>query len=144
MFGGNMSVEVNWLAIVLATVSTMVVGSIWYARSMFGSVWIKLARLDEKKMKSNGIRPIIITVIVSFLSAYILAHFISLAHYFFHNSFLQDALLTSFWAWAGFTAARFITHDAFEARPVRLTIITIGHELVTFLVMGAIIGLMGV
>ncbi len=44
----------------------------------------------------------------------------------------------------GFTAARFITHDAFEERPAKLTVKNIGNELVTLLLMGLIIGLIGV
>jgi hypothetical protein len=42
--------------------------------------------------------------------------------------------------WAGFTAARFITHDAFEGRPSSLTVMNIAHELVTLVIMGIIIG----
>ena len=42
--------------------------------------------------------------------------------------------------WAGFTAARFITHDAFEGRPTSLTVLNIAHELVTVLIMALIIG----
>jgi shikimate 5-dehydrogenase len=41
---------------------------------------------------------------------------------------------------AGFIAARFITHDAFDRRPRGLTILNIAHELVTVLVMALIIG----
>jgi hypothetical protein len=54
---------------------------------------------------------------------------------------LQDALSTAFWVWLGFTATRFITHDAFEMRPKKLTLLNISHEFVTFMVMGLIIGL---
>ena len=140
-----MNVEVNWLAIVLAALSTMVVGSVWYAKGVFGNLWIRLAKLDEKKMAKQGAaKPIIITVVVSFLSAYVLAHMAYLSNHFFNNSFLWDAMATAFWGWVGFTAARFITHDAFEGRPARLTILNITHELVTFMVMGAIIGGIGV
>jgi hypothetical protein len=57
---------------------------------------------------------------------------------------LQSALTTAFWAWLGFTAARIYTHDLFEGRPQKLTLITVSHELVTFLVMGLVIGLVGV
>jgi len=140
-----MNVEINWWAVVLATLSTMVVGSAWYARGTFGNLWIKLAKLDEKEMAKRGaVKPILTTLVVSLISAYVLAHMVSLAHHAFNNSYLWDALATAFWAWLGFTAARFITHDAFEGRPVRLTILNIAHELVTFMVMGAIIGALGV
>ena len=37
-----MSVEINWLAVVLATASSMVIGSIWYSKSVFGKTWAKV------------------------------------------------------------------------------------------------------
>lgn len=135
-----MEVNVNWLAVALATVSSMVVGSVWYARSVFGNKWIKLAKVDMKKAEKSPAKPIIVTFVVSFITAFVLAHVTFLAHDYFGNSFMQDALSTAFWAWLGFTAARFITHDAFEGRPATLTFINIAHEFVTFMVMALIIG----
>lgn len=138
------NVEVNYVAVLLATLSTMVVGSVWYTPKVFGNTWMKLAKIDQKAMKKAGIYPIVVTLIVSLITAYVLAHVAFLSNQFFQNSFLQDSLTTAFWVWLGFTAARIITHDAFEVRPKELTAITVSHELVTFLVMGLIIGLMGV
>lgn len=139
-----MGVEVNYLAIFLAMASSMVVGSVWYARAVFGKEWGKLANVDMGKNKANPAIPIVITIIVSLVTAYVIAHVAFLSNQFFGNSFLQDALTTAFWLWLGLTAARFITHDAFEGRPVKLTTINLGNELVTIMVMGLIIGLMGV
>lgn len=139
-----MEVQVNYLAVVLAMLSSMVVGSIWYAQSVFGKNWAKLAKVDMSKDRGSAIKPIAITAVVSLLTAYVLAHVAFLSNYYFQHSFLVDTLNTAVWLWLGFTAARFITHDAFEGRPTRLTVINIGHELVTFLLMGLIIGSMGV
>ena len=138
-----MDVDVNWLAVVLAALSTMVVGSIWYTPKVFGNTWAKLAKVDLKKAAEMGAgRAIFITLIVSLVTAYVLAHVTFLSNTFFGNSWLQDSLTTAFWVWLGFTASRFITHDAFENRPTKLTVINIAHELVTFMVMGLIIGLL--
>lgn len=139
-----MEVQINIWAVLLAMVSSMVVGSIWYSQSVFGKLWIKLAKIDMKKDGGSVFKPIAITIVVSFITAYVLAHVTYLSHRFFHDSFLQDALSTAFWVWLGFTAARIITHDAFEGRPVKLTLLTISHEFVTLMIMGLIIGLMGV
>lgn len=137
-----MNVEVNMLAVLLATASSMVVGSIWYARSVFGNAWAKLVKLDDKKMAAGSTKAILITIVVSFLTAYVLAHVTYLSNAFFEGSFLHDALTTAFWLWIGLTAARFITHDAFEQRPAKLTLMNVSHELVTLMVMALIIGLM--
>lgn len=134
-------VEVNYLAVLLAGASSMVVGSIWYAESVFGKTWQKLAKV---KIGDQGMAyPLGITALVSLVTAFVLAHVIYLSNTFFGNSFLQDSLTTAFWLWLGFVAARFITHDAFEHRRKKLTLMNISHELVTLLVMGLIIGLFG-
>ena len=137
-----MNVPVNLWAVLLAMLSSLVVGSIWYAQGVFGKVWIKLARIDMSKNRGSVARPILATVVVSTLTAYVLAHVAYLSNQFFHHSFLVDALTTAWWMWLGFVAARFITHDAFEGRPVKLTVLNLGNELVTIMLMGLIIGLM--
>lgn len=139
-------VEVNWLAVLFATIASMVVGSVWYMPKVFGGTWMKLAKLDQKDMEKAGWSPIAISIVTSAVLAFVLAHFIFLAHQFYqaNYSFMASALLTAFWAWLGFVGLRFLTHDVFEGRPTKLTILNSAHELVTLMVMALIIGLMGV
>ncbi len=139
-----MGVEVNYLAVVAAMLSSMVVGSVWYARPVLGNLWIKLAKIDMKKQGTPVWIPIVVTAVVSLITAYVLAHVAFLSHKFFGDSFLWDSLSTAFWLWLGFTAARFVTHDAFEGRPWKLTLLNVSHELVTIMLMGLIIGLFGI
>ena len=136
--------EINWLAVVLATASSMVVGAIWYAKKVFGNRWIKLAKIDESTMGQGAVAAIITTVIVSFITAAVLAGSAAIAQNFYHGSFLLNCVITGAILWAGFTAARFITHDAFERRPANLTIMNLAHELVTIEVMALIIGAFGI
>lgn len=136
--------EVNIWAVLVATLSTMVVGSIWYTPKVFGTWWMQAAKVDRAKAEAAGIRPMLVTVVVSFVSAWVLAGATSIAHEFYDGAFLTDAIITGLFLWAGFTAARFVTHDAFEGRPGRLTLLNVTHELVTVLVMALIIGLFGI
>ncbi len=137
-----MNVEVNYLAVVLAMVSSMVVGAVWYAKPVFGKEWAKMVGLTDKKMQEGAAQAMGITVVVSLVTAYVLAHVSFLSNQYFGNSFLQDSLTTAFWLWLGLTAARFITHDVFERRPAKLTLMNVAHELVTLLVMGGVIGVL--
>lgn len=139
-----MNVEVNYLAIFLAGLSTMVVGSVWYAQAVFGKSWAKLAHVDiNKPVKPAQMAFLMLsTLFASLLTAYILAHVAFLSNQYFKNSFLQDTLSTGFWLWLGFVAARIYVHDAFEGRRKKLTIMNLAHELVTVMVMALIIGLM--
>lgn len=141
-----MEVDVNYLAVLLAGVSSMAVGAIWYSRSVFGNIWMKLAKV---KMNGNmsameNVRLFGLTFLASLVMAYVLAHVTFLSNDFFGGSFLSSALSTAFWLWLGFTAVRFLTHDLFEGRPIKLTLLSAGNELVTVMVMALVIGLMGV
>ncbi|UNK70576.1 DUF1761 domain-containing protein [Microbacterium sp. H1-D42] len=132
--------EINYWAVLIATASSMVVGSIWYAKGVFGRRWAKLANIDIDNPNGNPVLAIITTVIVSFITAWVLAGASSIAWHFYEGSYFWAAVVTSVALWAGFTAARFITHDAFEGRSTKLTTLNIAHELVTILVMAIIIG----
>ncbi|HSX17131.1 MAG TPA: DUF1761 domain-containing protein [Patescibacteria group bacterium] len=137
-----MSVEVNWLAVVLATVAAVVVGTIWYSKTVFGTVWMHLAGLSEGQMKKGMFLPMLSAVAGSLVTAYILAHVTFLAHAFFKNSFFMDAVQTAFWLAIGISATTLIIHNSFEQKPWKLTWLAIGNRMVTLLVMGAVIGLL--
>jgi Protein of unknown function (DUF1761) len=136
--------EINFWAVLVATLSTMVVGSIWYTPKVFGNYWMRVAKVTPGEDAKSAVRPILITLVVSFVSAWVLAGSAAIAQEFYGGSFLANCLITAVILWAGFTAARFITHDAFEGRPAGLTVLNIVHELVTYLVMALVIGLFGI
>jgi hypothetical protein len=139
-------VEVNYVAVLLAAVSSMLVGSIWYTPAVFGKAWMKLAKVKPDKKMSTGetVKLFGLTFIAALVTAYVLAHVTYLSNEFFSNTFLQDALSTGFWLWLGFVAARILTHDLFEGRPGKLTFLNLAHEFVTVMVMALILGLFGV
>jgi hypothetical protein len=132
--------EINVWTVLLATLSSMVVGSIWYTPKVFGTRWAKLANVDMDRPGASAVWPIVTTVIVSLVTAFVLAIATTVAWHYSGGSYLVAALTVATLGWAGFTAARFITHDAFEGRPTGLTVMNIAHELITLVVMGIIIG----
>ncbi len=138
-----MDVEVNMLGVLLAAVSSMVVGSIWYAKGVFGAKWMKMVGMTDEKAKQGAVKAMSLTFVASLVTAYVLAHVAYLSNQYFGNDFMQDAVTTAFWLWLGFTAARMLTHDLFEGRQTKLTVMNLGNELVTLLVMGAVLGWVG-
>jgi hypothetical protein len=74
----------------------------------------------------------------------VLAGAAAIAQNFYGGNFLINSLLTGLILWAGFTAARMNTHDAFDRRPAGLTVLNLAHELVSILFMALIIGLFGI
>lgn len=132
--------DINYLAVIAATLSSMIVGSIWYTPKVFGNYWMRQANVTPSGKASDAVRPIIITVIVSFVTAWVLAGAAFISWDFYGGSFFVNTLVTALILWAGFTAARFITHDAFDGRPTGLTVLNVAHELVTIVIMAIIIG----
>ncbi len=138
-----MSAELNWIAIILAAMSTMVVGSLWYG-PLFGKLWTRLANVktdpDFKGAK------VALTYIKAFLSslltAVVLAYVSSVMHSGSADTYLIDTVFVGLALWGGFTASRIFLHDMFEGRPTQLTALTIAHELVTIVIMSLIIGLL--
>lgn len=141
-----MDIEVNYFAVVLAALSTMAVGSLWYSPKGFGTLWMKLTKvkMNSKQTSAEMLKLYGGTLLASVVTAYILAHVAFLSNVVLGGEFLASALSTAFWLWLGFTAARVYVHDSFETRSSQLTLLTVSHELVTVMVMALIIGLMGV
>lgn len=131
--------SINYIAVILAMLSSIVVGFIWYTPRVFGKLWMRLTGVQPGSGKSP-VRPIIVTVVVSFITAWVLAGAADISFHFYGGSFLLNSIFTALILWAGFTAARFITHDQFDNRPGQLTVLNVAHELVTLLIMAVIIG----
>ncbi len=139
-----MEVQINVWAVVLAVVSSFVVGMVWYSKPVFGEMWRKLIKMDEKTMKKGPKSSAwVLTVLAAALQAYVLAHVTYLSASFFGYSWMGASMSTAFWMWAGFQLSMALTHDAFEQRPLKLTMLTAGNQLATLLAMGAVIGWVG-
>lgn len=134
---------INWLAVLLAGLASIVIGSVWYAPAVFGKMWAKLAKVDEKKLKKGDVRPFVVAVLLSLLAAFVIAHVAALTNAFFGVEPLSAALSSAFWLWLGISLTTVVVHDMFEARPWKLTFITVGHQFFLMMAMGLIIGLIG-
>lgn len=75
-------IDLNWWAIVVATIVNMVVGGIWYSPMLFAKPWAKFTgrKMDEM---GDGAKGYAITTVGAVLQAVILAHFVAFAAYFY-------------------------------------------------------------
>ena len=58
------------------------------------------------------------------------------------NDSVWIALLVGLASWLALSASTLLQHNAFELKPARLTIINAGYQLVLFLVMSLVLGLL--
>jgi hypothetical protein len=60
--------EMNFLAIAVASLTTLVIGFIWYHPKVFGTVWMREAGLTEEELKKGNMFKIFgLTVILSLM-----------------------------------------------------------------------------
>lgn len=134
-----MFVHVSVWGVILAALSAMFVGAIWYSPALFGKQWSKIIGLSDKEMKQKRNSVMGLLVLVSLVTAYVLSLFIVYFHAYVGGSWLKAGIDTSILAWLGFAATAVIAHGAFEPRDKQLLYINVGNRLVTLFVMGLII-----
>jgi hypothetical protein len=137
-----MNVHVSILGVLLAAISAMVIGTLWYSPALFGKQWMKMIGTTEEQMKARMKSVIFVLIIASLLTAYVLAIFTAYMQHFTNSSCLAAGIDTALLAWAGFSMTTIFAHGVFEPRDKRILYINIGNRLVTLLVMGVILGLL--
>jgi len=132
----DMFTKVNFWSIILAAISYLIIGSLWYSPLLFGKLWVRLIGFtDEDFKRSNRLWLILV---LSFLSAVIAAFLIS--------AVLGPNPNAEFGALVGAAIAicwismSKLTDVLFENKSVKLFLLHAGFDLVTFMVMGAIVG----
>lgn len=130
------SIEINYWAVLVAGISSMVIGYAWYSTSLFGRMWMAAIGKTEEEIKA-GYKPatMLWTYLVAVVVAYVLNHFIQLVG----AQSLTEALLTAFWAWLGFIFTVIVTNAFYEGRSAKLVWINSFYQLAMVLAMAAIL-----
>jgi hypothetical protein len=128
--------KVNFWSVLLAAVSYLIVGSLWYSPLLFGKLWIKLNGFCDEDLKSS--RPLWMILILSFLSA-VISSFVIAAVLGPRPSPDFGAIVGAIVAICWITMSK-LTEVLFENKPVKLFFLHAGFDLVSFMIMGAIIG----
>lgn len=136
-----MEVEINWIAVIIATIASMIIAGVWYQDWAFGLPWKKMTKIDAKQAEKAGNTPMVIVLIVNLLTAILLAVVIAIVADYFNSSSLWLALTTGLGVWLAFSATTLLTHNMFEQKPFKLTLINNGYQLAMFVVMSLVIGL---
>lgn len=140
-----LEVQINLLSVLVAAIASTVVGFVYYSPAVLGKPWMKLMGMTEKSMKEaqKKMGPMYgLSFVATLVAAYVLAHFVFLADYFYSIDPMTTGLTTAFFAWLGFVMPVQLTDFIFGGKKLNLFLINTGYQLVSFLAMGAVIGLM--
>ncbi len=142
VYGMVVQVAVNYLSVLVGAIGAMVVGYVWYSKQLFGEEWTHLVGIKMKDMKGADMSKTMgLAFVGALLTAYVLYHFIAYGNEGVVN--ISAGLITAFWGWLGFVATTSYMMNMFQGKPMKLWLIDAGQHLVAFLVMGALMGLLG-
>ncbi len=134
--------EINYIALLLSAVASMIIGSIWYG-PLFGKKFMKAMGMDTRSpdkqasMRASMMKAYAGQFIASLVMFFVFAWYIGLSG---HTGVL-GGLNNAFWVWIGFVVPIKLG-DALWGGNMTLFWLAIGNMLLTLLAAGAIIGAM--
>lgn len=128
--------SINWLAVVVCVVVSMISGSIWYnPRTLFPVWWQVVGGGKETPGMQNMGMTWGLTVLSSFVQAIAMSFMVD-------NMGATDALSgarVGFMLWLGFIAPTYLVNKLFAGHGLKIWAIETGNHLVNFLLFGAIL-----
>jgi hypothetical protein len=137
------TVDINVVALVVATLVNMVIGFVWYSPALFAKPWASLTGRKMNEM-GDGTMSYITTTVAAFVQAYILLHFVTYVAYFYPTySNVSVGVMTAAWAWLGFVAIPQGVNMVFAGTRKKLWAINTGYFLVVLLINGVLLASWG-
>lgn len=126
--------EINWLAVVVAAVSSFLLGGLWYSPLLFLSAW---TRADGRAGPQQGhpARVFGISFLLAFIAAAVFAWLLG------PKPPLETSLVKGLAVGAGCVAACFGINYQFADRKPMLAVIDGGYHAVQFVLFGLVLGL---
>ncbi len=134
---------VNYIAVIVASIVSFVIGMLWYSPFLFGNLLMKASGINKKdieKSKKKGMgKKLLIAFITTIIMVYVLAYLLDILNY---NDAVSGGLV-GFLIWLGFMATIGLGRILWEGKTFSFYLINTLHELVSLVVIGAILGAWG-
>jgi hypothetical protein len=128
-------ISINWLALIVAVLAKMALGAAWFSPPLFLKPWLVASGVSEAEMKQRMPRALAVDLVGAVIMAFVLVHAVKYAG---AQGVAQGAAV-GFLNWLGFIAVATLSGTIHEHRPFKLWLIGNGYQLVSLIVMGAIL-----
>jgi len=129
--------SINYWAVLVAGAVYMILGSIWYSPVLFGKTWTKNIGKTKEQIKAD-FSPF--NLLWAFIGSFIGAYGIARIMLWSGGSTIADGIKISIVVGVCFVMVTMGINDMFEKRPCKLTMINILYHMVSFIIIGIIIG----
>jgi len=136
--------EINFLAVVLAAVAGIAIGSIWFGPKTFFPIWWKYLgkTSSQPAANSNMVAVFSATILAAVVQAFVLSVVISISNQALGPIGVFGGVATGALMGLGFASASSISHHLFGGFSFRAWALEVGQDIVSLSAMGAIIALL--
>jgi hypothetical protein len=130
--------DVNYLAVILATIATQALGFLWYGK-VFYKPWVAARAIDPSEGEDPGPAIYLVPLVCALVVAYTLARLVDMTG----ADSVGDCIAIAAFVWVGFAGTVQLTQINFSDAKVKRVptfLIEGGYQLASFLIIGAIIG----
>lgn len=140
--------SINWLAVAACVVASMVIGGVWFGpKTLFPIWWKAIGKQGEPTMGGSPTPGETLgmgmvwggVILASFIQAVFMSLVVNAMGSMSGGATLASGALTGFLIWLGFVASSSLTNKLFADR-LLAWVLEQGNHLLTFVVMGAIVG----
>lgn len=132
--------EVNWIVVIAAGLSAMVLGGLWYSPLLFLKAWQAGAGISDEQMKARMGHPAIVyggSTLISIAAAFVFSMFLGA------RPSLELGLQAGVSAGLFWVAGSFAINYLFESKPLKLFLVNGGYHTVQFTLYGVILSVLG-
>lgn len=131
--------DVNFWAVLVATVVSMVLGGLWYSPLLFGNVWMNMMGIKKPDMKGKESQ-MIQGYLAGFLSALVTNTILAIVISLTGMAGISGGIVVAFLVWFGFVATYSFGSVLWESRSPSIWVLNNAYNLISLLIAGAIIG----
>ena len=133
---------VNWLAVVVCVIVSMISGSLWYNPRTFFPIWWKgIGKTGEPGMQGNMGMTWTLTILSSFVQAIAMSFMVdAMGSLMTGGVSATSGAMTGFMLWLGFIAPTYLVNKLFAGHGLTVWAIEVGNHLLNFVLFGAILG----
>jgi hypothetical protein len=141
-------VEVNLLSVLVASVATFIVGSLWYSPFLFGNMWQKLVDISPKQLQGGMVQFMVggflVGAAIAFVFTFVLQMLaLPMAFALQSNSAMVINLAIALFIGVGFIAIPAGYDAIYSKRSLKLLAIDKGYQIVSLLVIAVVVAILG-
>ncbi len=135
--------SINWLAVVVCVVVSMISGTLWYnPRTLFPIWWKGIGKAEGEQPSTQNMGMLWgLTIVASFVQAVFVALMVTVMGSVTPGGpTLVSGATAGFFLWLGFVAPTNLVNKLFAGHGLKVWAIEAGNHLINFVLFGAILG----